>query len=292
MEWQQFVMNLGSLALDEVERILARHGAEAVTLTDAGDDPVLEPAPGETPLWPSTRITALLPAGTDVTTLHDDLLGALEIAELPEHRVERITERAWEREWLTRFEPMRFGDRLWVCPRDSSIVEDDAVIVRLDPGLAFGTGTHPTTALCLRWLEQQDLEDKYLLDFGAGSGILSIAALRLGAAAVTAIDNDLQALTATRQNALNNGVADRLQISEDLSQTTGMFDGIVANVLAEPLIELAGELSSRVRRGGAVALSGILGTQVRDVMDAYHQWLDFDAPVAAAEWVRLTGTRI
>lgn len=225
-------MILDSIEPNRVEEILARHGAQAVTLTDAGDEPVLEPAPGTTPLWRDTRMTALFAADADFDNLRSDLKQALALETLPENHVETLVDRAWEREWLKDFGPMRFGERLWVSPEDCDVDADHAVIVRLDPGLAFGTGTHATTALCLEWLDSIDIGGNTLLDIGCGSGILSIAALKLGARSVTAVDNDLQALTATRQNALSNGVDDRLETSTQIDQTEQQADYIVANILA------------------------------------------------------------
>ena len=207
MNWQQFVMDLDGLDADAVEMVLERHGAQSVTLTDAGDRPVLEPAPGETPLWSQSRITGLFAADADIDALIGDIETTFQIDRCPEHRVETIADRAWEREWLKDFGPMQFGRRLWVLPGDAA-APDDAVTVRLDPGLAFGTGTHPTTALCLEWLDRLKLEGRTVLDYGCGSGILAIAALKLGAASAVAMDIDPQAVLATKDNATNNGVAD------------------------------------------------------------------------------------
>src|SRR5690606_7831331 len=166
MEWRQFVMNLESLSPEKVEEVLLRHGALAVTFTDAGNNPVLEPAPGETPLWNDVRITGLFSQSVDVDLLRADLLESLSVTHLPDHSIETLPDRVWEREWLRDFRPMRFGRRLWVCPGEFDVVEEDAVVVRLDPGLAFGTGTHPTTALCLEWLDGLDLRGKRVLDYG------------------------------------------------------------------------------------------------------------------------------
>ena len=165
-EWQQFVMNLESLNAESVEAVFMRHGAYSVTFSDAGDNPVLEPAPGETPFWGETRITGLFGASADLDALCRDLLATLELKELPEHRIERLEDRDWEREWLKDFGPMRFGERLWVCPTGSDPQDADAIIVRLDPGLAFGTGTHATTAMCLEWLDSLELAGRTLLDYG------------------------------------------------------------------------------------------------------------------------------
>jgi ribosomal protein L11 methyltransferase len=291
MEWRQFVMRLESLPADAVEAVLTRHGAQAITLTDAADEPVLEPPPGETPLWEQVCITGLFSPSTDFPALERDLLSSFGLASLPDWHVETLEDRAWEREWLKDFRPMRFGRRLWVVPDGQPVPAKDALILRLDPGLAFGTGTHPTTRLCLEWLEGLSLAQLQVLDFGCGSGILSIAAALLGAHAILALDIDPQALIATRSNALQNGVADRIRTCGDLASMNGEFDVVVANILAGTLELNASTICGRLKTGGAIALAGILDHQVTDVAGAYREWSDFDAPASDGEWVRLTGTR-
>ena len=292
MEWRQFVMNLGELPVDTVEKIFERHGAQAVTLTDAGDNPVLEPAPGETPLWNDIRITGLFSPSADFEDLRADLLRSLALTHLPDHRVEVLEDRAWEREWLKDFRPMRFGNRLWVCPGEFEVDAPDAIVVHLDPGLAFGTGTHPSTAMCLDWLDGLDLDHKHVLDFGCGSGILSVAALLLGAHSVTAVDIDPQATTATRQNAERNAVARSVRTTVDVRDLDAAYDVAIANVLAAPLIEHARTICERVVAGGDIALSGILEHQVTAVADAYREWIAFDTPAVRFPWARLTGRRL
>jgi ribosomal protein L11 methyltransferase len=292
MEWRQFVMNLGALPVDAVEKIFARHGAQAVTLTDAGDNPVLEPGPGETPLWNDSRITGLFSPSADFDGLRRDLLGSFALTRLPEHRVEILEDRAWEREWLKDFHPMRFGNRLWVCPGEFEVNVAEAIVVQLDPGLAFGTGTHPTTALCLEWLDDLDLGNKQVLDFGCGSGILSVAALLLGADAVTAVDIDPQAITATGQNAERNGVAGRVRTTGDAGDLDAAYDVAIANILKAPLIEHARTICERLVTGGDLGLSGILEHQVAAVQGAYREWIDFDATAIRSPWARLTGRKI
>jgi len=291
MEWRQFVMNLESIEPDRAEEILQRHGAQSVTLTDAGDNPVLEPAPGETPLWTDTRVTALFTAETDFDALCHDFRQTLNLDKLPAHHIETLADRVWEREWLKDFGPMQFGRRLWVVPGDTDVAASDAVVVRLDPGLAFGTGTHPTTALCLEWLEQIDLNGKTVLDFGCGSGILSLAALKLGAAFVNAVDIDLQAITATRQNAARNGVSDALLAETTIDEDAPQFDIVVANILAGTLNEYAEFICRRLKPGGLLALSGILSQQVEDVANAYRKQVTFQPAVMQDNWARLAGTK-
>ena len=290
MEWRQFVISLESIEPALLEEVLLRHGAQSVTLSDAGNDPVLEPLPGSTPLWRDTRLTALFTADADFESLRTDLEQTLAIDVLPDNHVEALADCAWERQWLKDFGPMRFGERLWVSPEGFTIDADDAVVVRLDPGLAFGTGTHATTALCLEWLDEIDIADKTLLDFGCGSGILAIAALKLGAKSVTAVDIDLQAITATRQNALSNEVDDRLETTMQIDQLDDQFDFVVANILAGTLVDHATFVCDRLKSGGRLALSGILADQVADVSAAYRHCIEFAAADYRDNWARLSGT--
>jgi len=290
MEWRQFVISLEAIEPALLEEVLLRHGAQSVTLSDAGNDPVLEPLPGSTPLWSDTRLTALFTADADFESLRTDLEQTLAIDVLPDNHVEALADCAWERQWLKDFGPMRFGERLWVSPEGFTIDADDAVVVRLDPGLAFGTGTHATTALCLEWLDKIDIADKTLLDFGCGSGILAIAALKLGAKSVTAVDIDLQAITATRQNALSNDVDDRLETTVQIDQLDDQFDFIVANILAGTLVDHATLVCERLKSGGKLALSGILADQVADVSAAYRHTIEFAAADYRDDWARLSGT--
>jgi ribosomal protein L11 methyltransferase len=291
MAWRQFVMELGNLPPDLVEATLVRHGALAVTFTDAGDTPVFEPLPGETPLWRNTTVTGLFSADTDLEPLRAELRQSLGLKRLPDHRVEALEDRPWEREWLKEFRPMRFGRKLWVCPGGFTVPDADAVVVHLDPGLAFGTGTHPTTALSLEWLDALDITGARVLDVGCGSGILSIAALLLGAREATALDIDRQALLATRENARRNGVDRKLETTLDAGKLNGEYDIVVANILAGPLIGHADMICRQLRAGGRVLLSGILDGQADEVRNAYAGCVDFEAPVVRDTWVRLTGTR-
>jgi ribosomal protein L11 methyltransferase len=296
MDWRQFAMDLETLNPDAVEEIFARHGVTSITLTDAGDKPVLEPAPGMTPLWRDTRMTGLFSPDADLGALRADLLQSLSIADLPAHEIVMLADRAWEREWRKDFGPMQFGSRLWICPGDSSVDHQDAVVVKLDPGLAFGTGTHASTALCLDWLDGLNLQGSTVLDIGCGSGVLAIAALLLGSERAVALDIDPQAIRATVENALSNDVRDRLMVTNHMNGIAGGFDVVVANILANPLIELAGPIAERVNGGCVLALSGILSEQVDQVLEAYRPWIEFDEPVTreqdAQTWARLTGRRI
>jgi ribosomal protein L11 methyltransferase len=296
MDWRQFVMDLEKLNPDIIEEVFARHGAHSITFTDAGGKPVLEPAPGEAPLWQDSRITGLFSIDADLSQLQEDLKRSLGIDVLPPHQIEDIENRVWEREWLKDFGPMRFGERLWICPGDSSVDDENALIVRLDPGLAFGTGTHATTALCLDWLDGLSLANSTMLDYGCGSGVLAIAALKLGCVSASAMDIDPQAVTATRTNARRNNVDSQLTVTDAADVIDSQFDIVIANILAAPLIALAEPIANHVKGGCLLALSGILSEQVDDVLGAYQPWIEFDEPVYREQggqtWARLTGRRV
>lgn len=297
--WLQLEFPLGEHDAERVTTLLESLDALAVTLTDSADDPIYEPPPGATPLWQSTRVTALFEAGSDCTALLAALDGAL--SGMPPHHFTELADREWSREWLKHFEPMRFGSRLWVVPTAYTPPEPDAVNLILDPGLAFGTGTHATTALCLEWLDAQaagrvhGFRGLSVLDFGCGSGILAIAAALLGAEQVTALDIDPQALAATRENATRNGVLDRLRVDGPAGLptpgTVQPFDLLVANILAAPLCELAPTLMAVLKPGAPFALSGILTDQADEVRAAYAPFATMAAPVQLGDWVRLDGLR-
>lgn len=274
--------------LDEAEELLWSLGAAAVTLTDAGDQPLHEPGPGETPMWDASVVEALLPEELDAEAVLHALAGAglldggaeaAEFAALPE--------RDWVRAWMDRYEPMRFGESIWVCPSHRAPDPDWPVVVRLDPGLAFGTGTHPTTALCLEWLDGQVLDGVEVIDYGCGSGILGVAAALKGARRVLAIDHDAQALEATIDNAERNGVFERFETVLPESAPAGRAEVVVANILAGPLIDLAGSIADRVAPGGRLALSGILAEQADAVLDAYRDRLRPVGEARREDWVRL-----
>ncbi len=284
-------MALDGLDPERVEAALEDLGAGAVTYSDAGDSPVLEPAPGETPLWPATLVTALFDDDLDEEALSAGLRAALELDELPAWRVETLADRAWEREWLRDFRPMRFGHRLWVCPTGSVVEEPNAVVLNMDPGLAFGTGTHATTALCLEWLDAARVDGLSVLDYGCGSGILAIAALLLGAGQASATDIDAQALTAARANAGRNSVAGRLGVVAPDELGDAAFDIVLANILAAPLVGLAPRLAALTRGGGEIVLSGILASQADEIRAAYEPWFETAPAVAREDWIMISGRR-
>ncbi|WP_339843297.1 50S ribosomal protein L11 methyltransferase [uncultured Halopseudomonas sp.] len=291
MPWLQLRLAITPEQADPLEDQLLALGAVSVTFMDAEDQPIFEPDLGTTPLWSHTHLLALFEADTDAAAL----LGSLRtlcLGDLPVHEIEEIADQDWERSWMEHFHPMRFGQRLWIVPSWHSAPEPDAVNLLLDPGLAFGTGTHPTTALCLEWLDSQHLEGQQLIDFGCGSGILAIAALLLGAGEAVGTDIDTQALEASRDNAQRNQIADErfsLYLPEHMPQEPA--DVLVANILAGPLVQLAPQLSRLVKAGGLIALSGILAEQTEEILAAYRDDFELD-PVAEHDgWIRVSGKR-
>ena len=290
MAWLQLHLATTEAHADAFQSALEDMGACAVTLTDGADQPVFEPPPGARPLWQNTVVSALFDADRDPALI----LAALQQQglEAQVHHHETLDDQVWERAWMDDFAPMRFGERLWIVPSWSASPDPQAVNLKLDPGLAFGTGTHETTALCLEWLDRADLTGKAVLDFGCGSGVLAIAALLLGAGNATGTDIDPQALTASEDNARNNGVADalRLYLPENLPADY-RCDVLVANILAGPLVELAGQLAGYCRPGGTLALSGILAEQAESVRAAYTPWFDLNPTTQQGDWVRIDGVR-
>jgi len=279
---------LSGLDPDVVEEALLEAGACSITLVDRGDEPVLEPKPGEIRLWSDTLVRALFQDAGAVARAAIRSIERLS-ASLGTHitetaRVRGVEDRDWERVWLADWKSMRFGRRLWVCPTAADAPEDpNAVVVRLDPGLAFGTGTHPTTALCLQILESLPLTGRRVVDYGCGSGILGIAALKMGAAHVVAVDLDRQARIATRNNAIRNGVSSAIEV-EGVPVRLRPASCVVANILAGPLIELAPTLTAACEAGGDLLLSGLLKTQAYAVKAAYTSGFDMVQVVGRDDW--------
>jgi ribosomal protein L11 methyltransferase len=292
MPWLQLRLTTTENHADTVGDALMALGALSVTLMDAEDVPILEPAPGETPLWQNIEMMVLFDAEVDTKAI----LKAWQQNPLSQatqnEKFELLEDKDWEREWMDLFQPMQFGQRLWICPSWKPVPDETAVNVMLDPGLAFGTGTHPTTALCLKWLDSLDLQGKTLIDYGCGSGILAIAALKLGAAKVYAMDIDPQAVTATIENAKRNQVDDeRLVVGLPEVIEGVVVDVVVANILAGPLNELAESIAGHCNNEGKLALSGLLDTQAESTRETYLQWFTMDAAVYQDEWSRLSGTK-
>jgi ribosomal protein L11 methyltransferase len=288
--FHQLVIDLGRADPGPAEQACLALGAIALLLADAADDPVLEPAPGEMPLWPEVRLLALFEQRGDPRLLAATLMAVLG---LPARsiRVEEVADRQWEREWLKDFRPMPFGRRLWVCPGGQRAPAGDAIVLELDPGLAFGTGSHATTAMCLEWLDGAPLTGGRVLDYGCGSGILALAALKLGAASACGFDIDPQALRATRENALRNDLSGRLTIAADPAAIRGPFDVVLANILAGPLVALAPALAGHCTRGGSIVLAGLLDAQAPEVAQAYGPWFDIEPAARRNGWTMLAGRR-
>jgi len=280
-----------------VEEALEDLGALSITLRDADaetpdEQAIFEPGVGELPLWPTITLNALFDEHTDRRGLAEalgELLPWLEPDQLDFHAVE---DQDWERAWMDQYQPMPFGRRLWIYPWNiEPPVDDERVVVRLDPGLAFGSGTHPTTALCLEWLDGLDLAGQSVIDYGCGSGILAIAALKLGATSAIGVDNDPQALTASQDNAERNGVAERLALFLPEDHASEPADVFVANILAGPLGELAPTFAAAAKPGAPFAISGILDGQQHELLARYAEWFDALRVDTRDGWVRISGRR-
>jgi ribosomal protein L11 methyltransferase len=290
MPWLTLTFRGDAGAAQVIADLLDEAGALAVTMRDAGEAPVLEPPPGEAPVWAQTSVQGLFDP-RDPAPLLAWLRSRYAPGELPSVSIDRLEDRDWVREGVAGIGPLRFGDRLWVCPSWKEPPEPSGVTLRLDPGLAFGTGTHPTTALCLEWLAGADLAGAVVVDYGSGSGILGVAALLLGARQVWAVDHDPQALDATRDNAARNGVLAGLRAVAPESLPEPHADLVVANILARPLEDLAPRLVRLARPGGRLILAGVLAEQVEALCQAYRPWVALMADAERDGWVRLVGAR-
>ncbi|KUJ82757.1 50S ribosomal protein L11 methyltransferase [Microbulbifer flavimaris] len=292
MPWLQLRVDTDREQAERIEDALLFAGAVSVTLQDNADQPILEPGLGEVPLWDQTRVTGLFDAEVD-TGVTEAKAASFLCEPLPNARWEQLEDKDWEREWMSHYQPIQCGERLWICPSWCEPPQPGAVNLMLDPGLAFGTGTHPTTFLCLQWLAREPVDNKSAIDFGCGSGILGIAALLLGASEARGTDIDPQALLASRDNAARNNVpADRFPVYLPEQMPTEPADIMLANILAGPLVELAPQLLALTRVGGRLCLSGVLASQADQVRAAYGDQVEFDEDAHKDEWVRISGTRI
>ncbi|MDB2331563.1 50S ribosomal protein L11 methyltransferase [Alteromonas sp.] len=291
MAWLQLRINTSSEHAESIGDMLTANGSQAVTYVDAKDTPMYEPKPGEVMLWPDTQVVGLFEADADMQGILARLSKAKVLGPNFKHKLEPLEDKDWEREWMDNFHPMQFGERLWICPSWRDVPDPDAVNVMLDPGLAFGTGTHPTTALCLTWLDGIDMTGKTVVDFGCGSGILALAALKLGAKKVIGIDIDPQALQATEENARRNGVEDRLSVYLPEDQPTLEADVVVANILSGPLLALQDVISGFCKTEGLLVLSGILAEQVTSIETAYARDFVLEQSAIDGEWARVSGKK-
>jgi len=297
MAWQQLRVQVRSDQIEPLEQLLLDYGGLSISYLDAADQPVFQKEPGSTPLWDHVDLVCLFEKETNL----DGLLFLLQqhpaIEDKESLTLKALEDQVWERSWMADFKAMQFGERLWVCPSWQEPPEPGAINIMLDPGLAFGSGSHATTSMCLRWLEQNTRDDSTVIDYGCGSGILAIAAALLGAPNVIAVDNDPQAITATIENAKRNNIPEGVietylpeQLPSDRASLRANI--LVANILAEPLIQLAENLSHLVKPKGHIVLSGLLARQADAVLEHYSPWFEMDEAVLSEEWVRLSGIRL
>jgi ribosomal protein L11 methyltransferase len=292
MAWIEISISVARAATALAELTLEQLGALSITLEDDEDNPVLEPGPGTTPLWPTVHVRGLFGEGTDRDRVLKALLKVSGTRRPEQVRWREVGDQDWERAWMDRFVPMKFGKRFWIVPGGMQIPFDpENIEIRLDPGLAFGTGTHPTTALCLEWLDGQDVNSRTVVDYGCGSGILGIAAALKGAGRVICVDNDPQALEATADNAARNAVSGIIQCHTPQTYDRPEANVVMANILANPLIGLAPVLLGSLRQEGFLALSGILQEQAAEVLAAYQAGLDGITLENRDDWVLLQGQR-
>ena len=292
MPWIQLRVSTTEEKAEQVSDMLIGWGAQAVSFLDAHDTPIYEPMPGEVIYWTNTVVVGLFDAEHPMDKVVKQLRQVSFFKDGVDYKLEQLEDKDWEREWMDNFHPIKFGNRLWVCPSWRDIPDPTAVNVMLDPGLAFGTGTHPTTALCMQWLDATIEPQQTVVDFGCGSGILGIAALKLGAKRVVGVDIDPQAIEASTANAKRNNVEGQIELYLPKDQPANFqADVVVANILAGPLAELKTVISSYVKPGGKLALSGILESQAQSVIDAYSDEFSFDPVAIQEEWVRLSARK-
>jgi len=289
MAWVQIRFPVKKELTDEVSDLLMEIGSVSVTFTANDDEAIFELFPGDKKMWQVSTCVGLFDAATDMQHIIAVLTDMAFLSDAIPVKVEQVEDKDWEREWMDNFHPIQFGERLWVCPSWRDIPDPNACNVILDPGLAFGTGTHATTALCLQWLESMDLSGKTVMDFGCGSGILAIAALKLGASRAIGIDIDPKAITASKENAERNGVLEQIELY--LPEEAPEFDTdiIVANILAGPLKDLKDVICGYGHSGTLLALSGILAEQAESVVEAYSELADLNPVTQKEEWTRVDG---
>lgn len=292
VSWHQLTVQVSGTQARTAETLLEELGAVSVTLRDAGDEAVFQLERDTTPLWQEVVVTGLFESATDITDVARRMRTGLQLGTPDAVVIGALEEQDWERTWMKDFHPVRFGQRLWVCPSWSEPPDPSAVNLMLDPGLAFGSGTHPTTAMCLEWLEEQNLDGRYVIDYGCGSGILAIAALKLGAALALGVDNDPQALMATGNNRAMNGIEESLlPVSLPGEHDLSPADIVVANILSGPLQSLMPTLAALVRPGGRLLLSGVLSGQTEPLLKRYALHFDMQPPRQQDEWICVSGRR-
>jgi ribosomal protein L11 methyltransferase len=292
MKWIQLSFTCPPSQTEMFEDLLLETEAVSVTYQDAEDQPILEPGVDQMPLWDHVTMVALYTEDCDIGRVLLQIKTAVPEFALSKAHIENLADQNWVKAWIDDFKPLQFADKLWICPSAHQPIDPDAVNVMLDPGLAFGTGTHPTTALCLRWLGEQDLSGKTVIDYGCGSGILAIAAVMLGAKKAYCVDNDPQALTATQNNAAQNHLNAEQIITLLPHEVPNIeADILIANILAGPLMELAPKLSRLIKDQGRICLSGILDSQAEKVADCYKPFFRLEPSVYSGEWTRINGIK-
>jgi len=291
MAWHQISVITNENIAPRLADFFSHLGAVSVTYMDAEDEPVYEPAIGETKIWSNTQVIALYELDAEPELIKFQALRQFKNDDLHDWMHEAVADQEWERAWMEYYKPMKFADKLWVCPTDQEQFEAGTVCLTLDPGLAFGTGTHPTTALCLEWLASHDLTGKTVIDYGCGSGILAVAAILLGAKIAQAVDIDPQALTATQGNALKNNVQDKINCNLPEQFDPFQADIVLANILALPLIDMSEQICALLVSGGQLVLSGILYEQAEAVISAYQEAISFNPLVRQEDWIRLDGVK-
>ena len=292
MPWNQLTFSTSADVAEQLSELLHDYGAVAVTLKEGGADEIFEPPIGETPLWQDTQVVGLFELEQDIEATLALLRENLQVDQFPEYQQTHIADQDWERSWLNDFKPMQFGKKLWIVPSEFEPVDKDAINIFLDPGLAFGTGTHPTTALCLTWLDEHGAQGLEVIDYGCGSGVLAIAAAKLGAKNISAVDIDPQALIATNSNSDKNNVSNDIKtyLPEDFPAKAANL--LLANILANPLMDLAEHFLELLEENGQIVLSGILEEQAEEVLAKYRKYFEMQPAVTQDGWVMLQGKKL
>ena len=291
-EYHQIEFNIAKDDLAETEKILESYQPLSISMQGFGEEKIYEPLPGEMPIWEKIRVKAMYQNIKNLSDLENEIINKTNIKILNNKVIKAIGKKDWQEEWMQSSKPMRFGEKLWIYPDHLIDNLEGKVCVNLNPGLAFGTGSHPTTRLCLEWLEKSNLDQKSVLDYGCGSGILGISAIKLGAKSVTAIDLDPQAVIASKNNAEKNHVQQEIEITDNNKTIEKNFNIIVANILAKPLIELAPYFYKKLNKEGAICLSGILEGQINIIKDAYLRYFNLSEIKIKDGWVMMSGMKL
>ena len=291
-EYHQIEFNIAKDDLTETEKILESYQPLSISIHGFGEEKIYEPLPGEMPIWEKIRVKAMYQNTKNLSELENEIINKTNIKIFNNKVIKAIGEKDWQEEWVQSSKPMRFGEKLWIYPDHLIDNLEGKVCVNLNPGLAFGTGSHPTTRLCLEWLEKSNLDQKSVLDYGCGSGILGISAIKLGAKSVTAIDLDPQAVIASKNNAEKNHVQQEIKITDNNKKIEKNFNIIVANILAKPLIELAPYFYKKLNQDGVICLSGILEGQINIIKDAYLKYFNLSEIKIKDGWVMMSGIKL